>query len=500
MAADGVVVADSDVRVSDLDRVENHAARPEVRAALAGEPGRSTRLSATVGRPLLYVAIPVERGVVRLAAAVPDLSAAIGELRRALLAAAGIGLAAALALGLALSRSGLRSLRELGEMLRAIASGQLERRLRWRIRDERQQLAEDLNAMAEALERRVQELSADGEQLRAVLEGMVEGVLVLGPDGRITLANRGLRELFGVWAAVEGRLPLEVIRNAEVDALLAEAADSREPLLRDVDVDADGARVAEVHAVPLRAGGRPAGVVAVFHDKTELRRLEAMRRDFVAHASHELKTPVTAIRGFAELLATRDMPEDQRRKQLGIVRQNAERLAALIEDLLELSRIESGRLQLQPSDVDVRKVAATVLSDLGPMFAERSIEATLDDGEPARAYVDARILERILSNLLDNAAKYTDPGGVVRIRLRPAGDRLRVEVQDTGIGIPESQQARIFERFYRVDAARSRALGGTGLGLAIVKHLVQASGGDIALESEPGRGSTFTVTIPSTPA
>ncbi len=499
MAPDGTVVADSGVRAEDLDRVENHASRPEVQAALRGEAGSGTRTSETVGRPLLYVAIPAgspPRGAVRLAVELPDVEAAAGRLRRELLAAGAIGLVAALGLSLLFTWISLRAFRELREVLQALAGGDLAQRLRWRMRDERRDIAQSVNAMASQLEQRVAELTAEKEQLRAVLEGMVDGVLMVGADGRLVLVNRGLRELLGVWGDVEGRLPLEVIRNADIDALLSEASRSTAPILRDVELEPEGERVAEIHAVPLGDEERATGVVAVFHDTTALRRLEAMRRDFVANASHELKTPITAIRGFAELLATQEIPEDERKKQAWIVHQNAERVAALIEDLLELSRIESGRLQLQLVEVDLRNVAQRLLSDLAPMFADRSIEAVLEESEAPTARADLGASEQVLRNLLDNAAKYTDPGGRVSVRVEPTGDFVRVEVQDTGIGIPEHQQARVFERFYRVDAARSRALGGTGLGLAIVKHLVQACGGEVSLRSEPASGSTFSVTFP----
>ena len=221
-----------------------------------------------------------------------------------------------------------------------------------------------------------------------------------------------------------------------------------------------------------------------------------MRRDFVANASHELKTPVTAIRGFAEILSQPNVPEDDRQKQLGIVQQNAERLSALIEDLLELSRIEGGGGPMRTVRVDLCSLARQVLADLGPMFEARNISASVECEGAVAALADHTATEQILRNLLDNAAKYTDSGGKVQVKVWADTSGARFQVADNGIGIKPADQTRIFERFYRVDETRSRALGGTGLGLAIVKHLAQSSGGDIGVSSVHGQGTTFSVTLP----
>jgi two-component system phosphate regulon sensor histidine kinase PhoR len=243
--------------------------------------------------------------------------------------------------------------------------------------------------------------------------------------------------------------------------------------------------------------GRRLGSVAVLHDVSELARLETMRREFVANASHELRTPLAAIRGFAEtLLGDSELPEDQRRSYLEVIDRHARRLGTLVDDLLELSRIESGQAPLELQPVDVASVASGLLRDCEARLVERRLEADSEETGPAVAWADPQAVWQILSNLLDNAIKYTEPGGRIRIRIEGDARRVRVRVSDTGAGIPERDLARIFERFYRVDRARSRALGGTGLGLSIVKHLVQSQGGEITVESELGRGSTFTFTLP----
>jgi two-component system phosphate regulon sensor histidine kinase PhoR len=229
---------------------------------------------------------------------------------------------------------------------------------------------------------------------------------------------------------------------------------------------------------------------------TELRHLEQVRRDFVANVSHELRTPLTAIRGFAETLIGNDLSATEMRAQLEVILRNAERLENLIRDMRELSRIESRRVPLQPAEVDVVKITEAVLTDMEPRLKERPMEASLVDRDPVPAWADRRALEQVLSNLLDNAVKYTDPGGRITVEVEARAEVVAISVSDTGIGIPAEHRTRIFERFYRVDKARSRALGGTGLGLAIVKHLVQAMGGEIYVESDPGRGSTFRFTLP----
>jgi two-component system phosphate regulon sensor histidine kinase PhoR len=244
------------------------------------------------------------------------------------------------------------------------------------------------------------------------------------------------------------------------------------------------------------AAGPLLGVVAVFHDLTELRRLERMRRDFVANVSHELKTPLTAIRGFAETLRGSELPPAQRHAYLDVVLRHAERLAQLIDDILELSRVEGRQQPFSPAEVDVARVATVLVRDMQPQLEARRLRADLAPGARGSAWADRRAVEQILSNLLDNACKYTEPGGRIEVRVTEAGGQLRLEVEDDGIGIPPEDLPRVFERFYRVDKARSRDLGGTGLGLAIVKHLAQAQGGEVSVRSRPGGGTTFTVVLP----
>ncbi|HEY5550655.1 MAG TPA: ATP-binding protein, partial [Opitutaceae bacterium] len=318
--------------------------------------------------------------------------------------------------------------------------------------------------------------------------------LVLDASGAIVLANRSARELLRFTTEPEGRTPLEALRDAEIDAVCRAAA-TEGSMYRELTLRGPPLRVLGVRAGPLR-GAAQSGVVVVFDDLTELRRLELVRRDFAANASHELRTPLTALQGFAETLAHADVPEPDRKRYLGIILQHAQRLAALVEDLLALSRVESKAVAVEASPLEIGPLAARVLEVLSTLFERRGVHAEVGPVDVPLVCGDARAVEQVLTNLLDNAAKYTEPGGRVLVTAERQGNFVSVSVTDTGIGIPEIHLTRIFERFYRVDKARSRDLGGTGLGLAIVRHLVETMGGRISVESTPGKGSIFRFTLP----
>jgi two-component system phosphate regulon sensor histidine kinase PhoR len=497
--AQGSVVADSEVSPEGLAGVENHAHRPEVAAALVGRIGRDERRSGTVGRSYLYLAVPHAGGVLRLAADSERVEAEVSALARALVVAGAAGLALAAALSGGFATLLTRRVRELQNVVKAIAAGDLGQRLPWRSGDELGAIASAIDDMAEQLRRRLAQASDEQARLRAVLQGMVEGVLVLDRTGRVILANPRLRELFGVWGVVEGRPALEVIRRVDIETALAEAARTPEPVLRELHLSSGGGRHLEMHAVRFPSQGTLLGTVAVFHDVTEIHRLEGIRRDFVANVSHELRTPLTAIRGFAETLRGSEVSPEQRRQFLDVILRHADRLTALIEDLLELSRIEGGTRSLALEPVDAGGLARDLLRDLKPRLDAGRLHAEVRTGPSPRVLADRRALEQVLLNLLDNAIKYSEPGGRIELAVSDSPPWVRIDVGDAGIGIPEADQARIFERFYRVEKARSRDLGGTGLGLAIVKHLVQAQDGEVFVTSREGQGSTFSVRLPAAP-
>jgi len=501
IAADGTLVGDSDVPLERLAGVENHASRPEVREALTGGIGRDARQSATVGRSLLYVAIPAAEpggGAIRVATELSHLEEGLSDLRRNVAVAGAVGIAASLVLAYGVSWLTLRPLRELRGLTQALAAGDLAYRIPRRFENQLGGISAAIRALAEQLRVRADEATREKEQLRAVLDGMVEGVLVVDENNRIVLANDRVVEFYGARPPLEGRSVLTALRDAELDEVLAEAAHTDDPVSHSLELVHPARRTLRVQAARFPAPpARRRGSVAVLHDVSELARLETMRREFVANASHELRTPLAAIRGFAEtLLGDSALPEDQRRSYLEVIDRHARRLGTLVDDLLELSRIESGQAPLDLQPVDVAAVATGLLRDCEARLIEKRLEADSELSGAGMAWADSQAVWQILSNLLDNAIKYTEPGGRIRIRIEGDPRRVRVRVSDTGAGIPERDLARIFERFYRVDRARSRALGGTGLGLSIVKHLVQSQGGEITVESELGRGSTFTFTLP----
>lgn len=500
ISREGVVLGDSDVSTSLLPDIESHADRPEVRAALSGSIGTSSRSSTTVWRPLEYLAIPVEGGVVRLAVDLDTIEEMRAELRRELLIAGMLGLAAALVLSYFISGRTLRPVGELREVVQAIAAGDLSHRLRWREGDDLREIAGSINSMAEQLGQRLDDATAEKEELEAVLTSMVEGVLVLDGDRRIVLANPRCRELLSLWGEVEGRLPIEVIRNPQLDSALERAAREPVPVVDELEIGPGSPeeRHLLVHAVSLAPGAVRARTVAVFHDVTEIRRLEQVRSDFIANASHELRTPLTAIRGFAETLATGHHGPEEIESHIDTILRNAQRLQNLIEDLLDLSRIESRKVPLRPSEIDVSGLCRQLVEDMKLRLADASLTVSVDGAEPVLAWADHRGLEQVLANLLDNAVTYSNAGGHIAVSCWREGSKAFIAIQDTGIGIPAQDQNRIFERFYRVDSARSRALGGTGLGLSIVKHIVQSMGGSVSLESEVGKGSRFVVSLTAT--
>jgi two-component system phosphate regulon sensor histidine kinase PhoR len=358
--------------------------------------------------------------------------------------------------------------------------------------------AAELRRRSEQLEARLAASDAQRTLLETVISAMGEGVLVVGRDGRVLLANPRLRELFAAPAALEGRSLLEAVRHAEVVDAIESALTEGEAQVREVALGPAPERMLRFSVAPFPSRDERDGAVAVFRDVTDVRRIEAVRRDFVANASHELKTPLTAIRGFAERLADAELPDAGAKHAVEAILGNAKRLGVLVEDLLELSRIESGSVPLRSESIVVGELAHRLLRELDPRLRTGELESAVDAPADARVVADRSALEQVLANLLDNAIKYTPAGGrvAVRVRLAPQ-DRVRIEVEDSGMGIPRKDLPRIFERFYRVDPSRSRALGGTGLGLAIVKHQVQAMGGQLGVESQLGHGSCFWVELPA---
>jgi two-component system phosphate regulon sensor histidine kinase PhoR len=492
---DGKVVADSDVAEEALPTLENHADRPEIRVALTGVMGTDVRRSATLGQELLYVAHPVGnpvRKVVRLSLPLDQVRQAVGRAQSAILLGGLLATGLALVLGAYVAKRLSRPIVAMTRSARAMAHGDFQVTPRSYREDELGELERALDTLRRQLAARIAELAGEGEKLRAVLFGMAEGVALI-LDGAIAVANPAFMNLFGVAHPVEGLTPLEAVRLPELgDVIEAALRDSQTSML-EVQVRT---RVLRVQATRI---GRMATrqVVVVVTDITESRRLERLRRDFVANASHELRTPVAAIVGVAETLAegAADDPE-ARASFLAILQRHAERLSRLTSDLLDLARLEGG-YRSRPEVVSVAAACETVFGTLRRAAEYKHIALEVDITPGLACVAERAAVEQILGNLVDNAIKYTGEGGRVKVTASSsAPDEVLACVEDTGVGIAEEHLDRLFERFYRVDTARSRALGGTGLGLAIVKHLVLANAGTIRVESKLGEGSRFWVTFP----
>ncbi len=421
-------------------------------------------------------------------------SAGIPPLRAALLLLA----AAALAYLVShrLTRMALSPLEQIGEVARRIGQGDADARLLWNLHDERDAFASVVNRMADQIQRELGGTRRNVQQLEAVMAEMIEGVLVLDSNERIVLVNAAFRELFDVWGEVQDRPVVELIRLPAVDDILSGARDSAQPIFEDIEIRGHVARTVWGRAARFPSAGPRAGTLAVFHDVTEIRRVDRVRRDFIANASHELRTPLTSIQGYAESLASGPMTPAEVETHVSAIQRNARRMRDLIDDLMDLSRIESEGGAPDPSRIDVVKLAQTLVSDAGPRLAHARIEARVVSASAPVAWADRKALEQVLENLLTNAIRYSDEGSTITIEVEEHPDAIEIAVEDTGIGIPEEALDRIFERFYRVDASRSRAIGSTGLGLSIVRHLVQALGGTIRVESQLGMGSRFRFTLP----
>jgi two-component system, OmpR family, phosphate regulon sensor histidine kinase PhoR len=454
---------------------------------------------------LMYAAVPLalpggQRGAARLAVPLDDVDAAVSKLRHILWAALGLALIVAVVLSSAAAQMLSRALGRMTEAAQRVASGDLAVSTRPAGTDEIAELGRALDAMAGNLATTLTALRSERDLLEVILQSMQEGVLVLDQDSRMLLVNPALRSTFSLGPQAEGRAALELIRNAELQSILDRARKGSGAVTGEIEITGPKPRRLLVHAAslpPLNAKSQ--GLLAVFVDVSEIRRLETLRKDFVANVSHELRTPITAVRSAVDTLRmTLERDPGASDRFVDIIDRNAQRLGALVEDLLDLSRIESKEYRPDVAPVSLRAVSEQVLSLLRPRIEEKSFDVANDiPGDLAAARADRKAVEQVFTNLLDNAIKYCGSGAQLRLRAhQTSGNALRVEIADSGPGIEPRHLPRLFERFYRVDSGRSRDMGGTGLGLSIVKHLVEAMGGTIGVESVPGRGATFWFTLP----
>lgn len=501
IATDGTVLADSE---QDPAIMENHGSRPEVRESLTRPFGITRRYSQTVKYSMLYIASALRRGdavlgVLRVAIPLREVDQLLASMRHTISFGAGSGLLVALLLGLVVAQQITSPISDMTRVAEHLRDGQYGHRVKRLPNDEIGLLGDTLNRLGEEVARQFAEISKDRAQLQALVSGMVEGVLAVDEKEVVLLCNQAARDLLGAAELVERDRPIwEQVRVAGLSDLLSEARTQGQPIREDLRLWRNGREtILAAHAAAFGTGDTQ-GIAVVLHDITELMQLEQMRKDFVANVSHELKTPLTAIKGYVESLLEGgiDDPEVNRRF-LTKMDHNVSRLTTLVSDLLSLARIESEEAVLDLGPVDAGAVVRDVVKRHEASAAAKGIrvQAQLpEEGVSVRGELEG--LTQVVENLLDNAVKYTLESGQVWIRLRAEEGNGVLEVQDTGIGIPERDQARIFERFYRVDKARSRELGGTGLGLSIVKRLVRQMDGEVCVASEESKGSQFTVLLP----
>jgi two-component system phosphate regulon sensor histidine kinase PhoR len=500
IAYNGQVLADSQ---ADPSTMENHAGRPEIRDALAKGDGQSIRHSVTVNRDLLYYAarlsVPGASPVVlRFALPFQTVNEELWEFRRSLWLASLFVLLVTGTVSLVISRAFAGRVDRLMKFSHRVADGDFRPVDADRSGDALEELAVSMNETAARLDRTIRTLTEERNLSSAILGSMVEGVAVVNSSERLVFANQGFAAILGLDVPPQsGRALVEVVRQTE----LIEAV--RQVLKGEPRVESEivtGTLRQHFFAVTVASvvARENAGAVIVLHDITDLRKLERVRRDFVANVSHELRTPLTAIQGFSETLLAGAIDDPQNRVRfLEIILDHSRRLARLTEDLLMLSKMDADRLELEIRPLSVSQFVESCVETAQRPAAEKDlrISVNLAKSLPDIA-ADRRRLAEVLQNLLDNAIQYTPSGGQIMLSASVDGDEVTFTVSDTGIGIPQADQPRIFERFYRVDVARSREVGGTGLGLSIAKHLVEVHGGRIWVESEVGRGSQFLFTVP----
>ncbi|MBA2683282.1 MAG: HAMP domain-containing protein [Gemmatimonadaceae bacterium] len=485
----GRVIGDSEFRGEARTRLENHSTRPEVIAALRDSVGTSNRTSPSAGDNELYVAVRSQFGITRVSISTASLDAIVGRGQRDVLISGFVALVAALILAAAFSRAVSNPVVELRDVAQALAAGDLSRRPALSAPGEVGDLAAAVHRMAEQLTSRLKALEDDDMHMNAVIESLQEGVIAVDARRQIVQVNESGRRMLRLADTVPfpaDRLPRDrTLREALAAAL---AGESTEP----TEITVDGQSM----MLTARALGDGGVVLAVF-DLTASRRVDAVRRDFVANVSHELKTPLTVIIGFAETLAAGDVPPEQGIRFVEAIQSNAQRMQQIVDDLLDLSRIESGGWVPNPVTVELRAVASEVAAGRMRSSSEKGVRLTVEIGDDAEcAFADPTAIRQVFANLADNAIRHTNSGGAIVLYSERAERGTSIGVRDTGVGIAPEHLSRIFERFYRADSGRARDAGGTGLGLAIVRHLVEAHRGRVKVESVVGDGTVVSAFFP----
>ncbi|MCK8817775.1 phosphate regulon sensor histidine kinase PhoR [Natroniella sulfidigena] len=497
---EGVPLADSR---EDPQRMENHLQRPEVQMVLEGEIGRTERYSSTIDAEMRYIALPVIKngemvGIVRGAMELDDLQQLFRGIWNVLLRVGVVVIIISTLLSLKMTEKITTPIERITSAAQKIANGFLDHKLMIRTEDEIGQLAEMFNYMVSRVKEKIEELSAEKNKIETIVTSIADGVIAVNDQEEVILFNPAAEDIFGIKEQdVLGKSIIQITKNYKLDQLIEKTLQQVGILTEELEILLPEKKIFRVQVAPIRGDRKTKGVVAVLRDITEIRRLERMRRDFVSNVSHELKTPLTSIKGYVETLIDSKLDYETAQYFLEIINDETNRLERLITDLLDLSKIESEPNLGINQEVDLVEVIKDVSSLLNNKAEEKEIdlklclpfEAPIIKGDPDQ-------FARVMINLIDNAIKYTPQGGRVKTILHVEKKEAVIEVEDNGIGIPEQDLERVFERFYRVDKARTRKQGGTGLGLSIVKHIVRQYNGQIDVESELEQGTKFIIRFP----
>ncbi len=483
----GQVLADSEANPAEM---ENHRTRKEFVAALDGNIGVDERRSHTIGIPFMYVAAPVSGGAVRLAYPLSDVEAASKRVHRALLLGSAIAFVVVMLLAAIGAQYTARRLQRIVHFAERIAAGDLTARISATSVDEIGQVATALDKTARKVEQSFLAVQNSQRQLETLLNSMQDAVIAVGADGRVQWANHGMERLVPQRARVNAPI-VETVRDPQFLAAVREATEGNKIASARAGSIVRG-RSFDVTAAPLPGGG----AVAVLRDLTETERVEKTRRDFIANVSHELRTPLTSIQGYTETLLDGAAENGHSREFLEIIRKNAARMSRLTEDLLTLARVESGEQRFDPEPTPPTELLNDAVESFREVARAQDIELAIEETVETPVNADREAIHQVFSNLIENAMKYAASGRRVLLGAKNAERAVQFYVRDFGPGVPSEHLPRLFERFYRVDKARSREFGGTGLGLAIAKHIVLAHQGSIHAESELNHGSTFLFTLP----
>jgi len=487
---EGIVTADSE---EDPSLMESHKNRPEVKAAMEGRTGTDVRFSHTVKEDMLYVAVPLKRsgntvGIVRVSVFLKDINSLLGKLRMSIYGVSIAVILLSLVIAFAFSKTLSNPIRELAEGSGKIAEGEFGTRVSIRSKDELKNLGDSFNAMAEQIQSLFNEQKVQNEELASIISSIQEGILVVNNKGMITLCNEGAEHAFGD-IPLAGRLYKEAIEDQPVRKFIGETIQGQKTSSQEIEFNGRYF-LCSTASVPAKKE-----IILLLHDITGTKDIEKLKKDFIANVSHELRTPLTAIKGYIETLMGET--EEKNIHYVEIIKRHTDRLVNIVHDLLVLSSLEEKGFELDCRDISFQKL----IDEVADMFARKCAAKGLTlniDCEPGLPdiHADPFKIEQAMVNLVENAVRYTEKGEVIISARKTEKDMIRIEVRDTGIGIPQKHQDRIFERFFVVDKSRSREMGGTGLGLSIVKHIVQLHGGVLGVESLPGKGTVFRILLP----